>query len=156
VVERLGTDLRQEFPGLRGFSARKIWYMRKFYLCYRENQKLQPMVAEIGWTHNLIILDKCKDDHEREFYLRMTRQHGWTKNVLALRIEDQTYEKTLLGQNNFEETLPASISPQAKLAVRDEYTLKEQDSLRSQFVTLKRGQHSKYPPFAVTEQSVAC
>ena len=115
-------DIQKEFPGLRGFSARNIWYMRKFYLCYRENQKLQPMVAEIGWTHNLIILDKCKDDLEREFYLRMTRQHGWTKNVLALRIEDQTYEKTLLGQNNFEETLPASISPQAKLAVRDEYT----------------------------------
>jgi predicted nuclease of restriction endonuclease-like (RecB) superfamily len=125
VVERLGADLRQEFPGLSGFSARNIWYMRKFYLCYRENQKLQPMVAEIGWTHNLIILDKCKDDLEREFYLRMTRQHGWTKNVLALRIEDQTYEKTLLGQNNFEETLPASISRQAKLAVRDEYTIVE-------------------------------
>jgi predicted nuclease of restriction endonuclease-like (RecB) superfamily len=52
----------------------------------------------------------------------MTAKFGWTKNVLALRIEDQTYEKTLLGQNNFEETLPASISPQAKLAVRDEYT----------------------------------
>jgi predicted nuclease of restriction endonuclease-like (RecB) superfamily len=122
VVERLGTDLRQEFPGLGGFSARNIWYMRQFHLCYRENEKLQPMVAEIGWTHNLIILDKCKDDLEREFYLRMTRRYGWTKNILALRIEDQTYEKTLLSQNNFTETLPESISNQAKLAVRDEYT----------------------------------
>ena len=122
VVEGLGADLRKEFPGLSGFSSRNIWYMRKFYLCYRENQKLQPMVAEIGWTHNLIILNKCKDDLEREFYLRMIRKHGWTKNVLALRIDDQTYEKTLLGQNNFEKTLPASIGPQAKLAVRDEYT----------------------------------
>jgi predicted nuclease of restriction endonuclease-like (RecB) superfamily len=122
VVERLGSDLRKEFPGISGFSARNIWYMRQFYLCYRENQKLQPMVAEIGWTHNLIILDKCKDDLEREFYLRMTRKYGWTKNVLAIRIQDQTYEKTLLGQNNFNEILPESISPQAKLAVRDEYT----------------------------------
>jgi predicted nuclease of restriction endonuclease-like (RecB) superfamily len=49
-------------------------------------------------------------------------KYGWTKNVLALRIEDQTYEKTLLGQTNFEETLPETISHQAKLAVRDEYT----------------------------------
>jgi len=47
VVERLGSDLRQEFPIFSGFSARNIWYMHKFYLCYRENQKLQPMVAEI-------------------------------------------------------------------------------------------------------------
>ena len=36
-----------------------------------------------------------------------------------------------------------------------ELTRNEQDSLRSQFVTLKRGQHSKYPPFAFTEQGVA-
>jgi len=122
VVERLAADLRREFPGISGFSARNIWYMRSFYLCYQAHEKLQPLVAEIGWTHNLIILDKCEDDLQREFYLRMTRKFGWTKNVLALRIEDQTYEKTLLGQTNFEQTLPEPLRHQAKLAVRDEYT----------------------------------
>ena len=122
VVERLAADLQQEFPGIAGFSARNIWYMRRFYLCYQENPKLQPMVAEIGWSHNLIILDKCKDDLQREFYIRMTRKFGWTKNVLALRIQDQSYEKTLLGQTNFEMNLPEPLKNQAKLAVRDEYT----------------------------------
>jgi hypothetical protein len=34
-------------------------------------------------------------------------------------------------------------------------TKQEVDSLRSQFVTLKRGGHSKYLPFAFTEQGVA-
>jgi hypothetical protein len=34
-------------------------------------------------------------------------------------------------------------------------TKEEYDSLRSQFGTLKRGEHSKYPPFAFTEQGVA-
>jgi len=122
VVERLASDLRQEFPGITGFSTRNIWYMRSFYLSYHANEKLQPLVAEIGWAHNLIILDKCKVDLEREFYIKMTRKYGWTKNVLALRIQDQTYEKTLLGQTNFEQTLPETIKHQAKLAVRDEYT----------------------------------
>jgi len=36
-----------------------------------------------------------------------------------------------------------------------ELSKKEYESLRSQNVTLKRGQHSKYPPFAFTEQGVA-
>jgi hypothetical protein len=36
-----------------------------------------------------------------------------------------------------------------------ELSKKEYQSLRSQFATLKRGQHSKYPPFAFTEQGVA-
>lgn len=82
VVLRLSEDLRAEFPGISGFSARNLWYMRDFYLAYADDSKLQPMVAEIGWSHNLVILEKCKDDLEREFYLRMTRKFGWTKNVL--------------------------------------------------------------------------
>ena len=36
-----------------------------------------------------------------------------------------------------------------------ELTKEENDILRSQFVTLKRGEHSKYLPFAFTEQGVA-
>ncbi len=36
-----------------------------------------------------------------------------------------------------------------------ELTKEENQSLRSQNVTLKRGQHSKYSPFAFTEQGVA-
>ena len=35
------------------------------------NQKLAPLVREIGWSHNLAILECCKDPLEREFYLRM-------------------------------------------------------------------------------------
>jgi predicted nuclease of restriction endonuclease-like (RecB) superfamily len=122
VVERLAQDLQAEFPGVGGFSARNIWYMRNFYLTYSDNEKLQPMVAEIGWTHNLIIMERCKDDLQREFYLRMTRKFGWTKNVLVHQIENQTYEKTLLGQTSFDQTLPAEVRDRAKLAVKDEYT----------------------------------
>jgi len=36
-----------------------------------------------------------------------------------------------------------------------ELTVAEYRLIRSHFVTLKRGQHSKYPPFAFTEQGVA-
>jgi predicted nuclease of restriction endonuclease-like (RecB) superfamily len=48
--------------------------MRSFYLIYRTKEKLQPLVAEIGWTHNLVILEKCKDDLQRECYIRMTQK----------------------------------------------------------------------------------
>jgi predicted nuclease of restriction endonuclease-like (RecB) superfamily len=122
VVEQLAKDLQAEFPGISGFSARNIWNMRNFYVTYSQNQKLQPMVAEIGWTHNLVILEKCKDDLEREFYIRMTRKFGWTKNVLIHQIENQTYEKTLLNQTNFDQSISAEIRNQLKLAVKDEYT----------------------------------
>jgi predicted nuclease of restriction endonuclease-like (RecB) superfamily len=122
VVDQLAKDLQAEFSGISGFSARNIWRMRDFYLTYVKNEKLTPMVAEIGWTHNLVILEKCKDDLEREFYLRMTRKFGWTKNLLIHQIENQSYEKTLLSQTNFELTVSEEVRDRAKLAVKDEYT----------------------------------
>ena len=122
VVEQLSQDLRREFPGVAGFSVQNLWYMRQFHMEYREHEKLQPLVGEIAWAHNLAIMSKCKDPLEREFYLRMTRKFGWSKNVLIHQIDNQSYEKSLLGQTNFDQTLTPSLRTQAKLAVQDEYT----------------------------------
>ena len=122
VVKRLSADLRQEFPGVSGFSVQNLWYMRQFYSEYHGNERLQPLVGEIAWAHNLVIMSKCKDPLEREFYIRMTRKFGWSKNVLVHQIENQSYKKSLLGQTNFDQALTPELRAQAKLAVRDDYT----------------------------------
>jgi predicted nuclease of restriction endonuclease-like (RecB) superfamily len=122
IVESLAEDLQKEFLGMQGFSVQNLWYMRQFYMEYHKNTKLQPLVGEISWTKHLIIMAQCKDDLEREFYTRMTKRMGWTKNVLIHQIENKTYEKTLINQTNFNKNLPSSIKDQAKLAVKDEYT----------------------------------
>jgi len=122
VVQQLAADLQAEFPGIRGFSVQNLWYMRQFYLEYHDEPKLQPLVGEISWTKNLVIMARCKDPLEREFYIRMTRKFGWSKNVLIHQIENQSYEKSLLGQTNFDRTLTLELRAQAKLAVKDEYT----------------------------------
>jgi predicted nuclease of restriction endonuclease-like (RecB) superfamily len=122
IAEQLAADLRRELPGVSGYSRRNIFYMREFYLAYHGLPKVQPLVAQIGWSHNLAILQRCKDPQEREFYIRMTRKFGWSKNVLIHQIENQSYEKTLLGQTNFDKALTPKNRAQAKLAVKDEYT----------------------------------
>jgi len=80
------------------------------------------MVREIGWTHNLHFFEKCKDPLQREFYLRMTKKYGWTKAVLIHHIENQSFEKYLANQTNFDQAVPEKYRLQAKLAVKDEYT----------------------------------
>jgi predicted nuclease of restriction endonuclease-like (RecB) superfamily len=122
VVEQLAADLRMEFPGVGGFSASNLWRMKAFFEAYSGLKKLAPLVREIGWSHNLAILERCKDQLEREFYLRMTRKFGWSKNVLIHQIDNQSYEKSLLGQTNFDQALTSELRAQAKLAVKDEYT----------------------------------
>jgi len=121
IVEVLSKELKKEFPDVQGFSARNLWNMRNLYVEYKDNEILQPMVAEISWTKNIIILNKCKEQLEREFYIKMTKKYGWTKDILINHIENKSYEKYLLNQTNFDETLPEKYVSQAKLAVKDEY-----------------------------------
>ncbi len=122
VVKELAKDLQNEFPGTQGFSDRNLWYMLRFYEHYHNNEKLQPMVAEIAWTQNIILLERCKDDLEREFYLRMSRKYGWTKNILIHQIESNIYSRFLSNQTNFDQALFEKYKNQAKLAVKDSYT----------------------------------
>ncbi len=56
VVESLAGDLQKEFPGIKGFSAQNLWYMRQFYGEYHASPNLQLLVGEISWTKHLVIM----------------------------------------------------------------------------------------------------
>ena len=63
VVENLSADLRREFPGTAGFSVQNLWYMRQFYVEYHADERLQPLVGEIAWAHNLVIMKAHRRGH---------------------------------------------------------------------------------------------
>jgi predicted nuclease of restriction endonuclease-like (RecB) superfamily len=121
-VETLAKDLQKEFPGMHGFSSANLWRMRNFYLTYNPNEKLAPMVREISWTKNVIIMERCKDDIRREFYLKITKRFGWTKDVLTNQLEAGAFERYMANQTSFDKTVLEKYRHQAKLAVKDEYS----------------------------------
>ena len=82
-MANLAKDLHAEFPGARGFSAANLWRMKLFYESYGLDEKLAPLVREISWSHNVVILEKCEDTAQREFYIRSAQRFGWTRNVLV-------------------------------------------------------------------------
>ena len=123
VVENLSKDIQREFPGIQGFGVRNIWNMARFYSEYQSNTILHPLVAEISWTKHICIMERCKDTQERRFYILATKRFGWTKNVLLHQIEAKAFENYLLGQSNYDQTLPDTIKQQAILALRDDYSL---------------------------------
>jgi len=86
--------------------------MKKLYLEYKDKPKVQPLVAQIPWSHNLIILDKTKNDYEKEYYCRMVVKNGWSKRILAHQIETKSFERFLTDNknHNFDKTLPVKIS----------------------------------------------
>ncbi len=123
VVENLSKDIQKEFPGIQGFGVSNLRDMARFYSEYQSNAILQPLVGEISWTKHILILTKCKDTQERRFYILATKRFGWTKNVLLHQIEAKAFENYLLGQSNYDQTLPETIKQQAVLALRDDYSL---------------------------------
>jgi predicted nuclease of restriction endonuclease-like (RecB) superfamily len=96
--------------------------MIRLYTDYKDDIKVQPLVAQIGWAHNVIILSSCKSSRERIFYITSTLKYGWSKRVLEHQIDNKTYEKYLLGQTNYDQQPAERFKDQRALAIKDHYT----------------------------------
>jgi hypothetical protein len=56
VVEQLADHIARTHPDLRGFTRSNLLRMRQFYDTYRGDEKVAPLVRQLSWTHNLLIL----------------------------------------------------------------------------------------------------
>lgn len=122
VIKKLGEDLENEFPNQRGFSDRNLRQMVMYYNEYKGIEFWQSLTAKIGFTHNMIIISKCKETEERKFYINTSLKFGWTTRVLSHQIDNKTYEKYLLNQTNYDELPAEKSSDQKILAIKDHYT----------------------------------
>ena len=69
--------------------------MRQFYDAYRDDEKVAPLVRQLPWTHNLIILSQSKRAEEREFYLRAAARERWSKRELERQFSVALFERAL-------------------------------------------------------------
>jgi predicted nuclease of restriction endonuclease-like (RecB) superfamily len=120
VVNRLAQHLQAALPGLRGFTPRNLFRMRQFYEAYAEDGKLSPLVTQISWTHNLIILTQSKHPQEREFYLRKTIQERWGKRELEQQFRRAAFEQAPLHPPTLSPVV-AQSHPNAASVFKDAY-----------------------------------
>ena len=96
VVDELARYLAQAQPGLRGFTRPNLFRMRQFYETYTGDKKVSPLVRQLPWTHNLIIIGQSKRREEREFYVRMAIQERWSKRELERQFKTALFERAVL------------------------------------------------------------
>ena len=108
VVEELARYLARTQPGLKGFTRRNLFRMRQFYEAYSGNEMMTPLVTQLPWTHNLIILGQSKRAEEREFYLKMAIQERWSKRELERQFQAALFERAVL--------TPPRVSPVVRQA----------------------------------------
>lgn len=123
VITRLSKDLKQEFPDIKGFSARNLGYMKSFAEAWPDAAILQEALAKIPWYHNITLLEKLKDPEQRLWYAQQAFEHGWSRNVLVAQIETNLYRREVGVVTNFEKTLPPPQSDLAHQILKDPYNL---------------------------------
>jgi predicted nuclease of restriction endonuclease-like (RecB) superfamily len=121
VIDRLSADLRHALPELQGLSTRNLKYMRALAEAYPDEAFVQQVVAQIPWGHNVRLLDAVKEPAEREWYLRQTIQHGWSRNVLVHQIGTGLFRRQGQALSNFDRALPEPESELARQILKDPY-----------------------------------
>jgi predicted nuclease of restriction endonuclease-like (RecB) superfamily len=132
TVKELSAYIQGRQPGITGFSPQNIWRMRQFYEVYRDEPILSPLVRELPWTHNLIILNQSKRPEEREFYLRMAIRERWGKRELERQFRLALFEQAVLN--------PPKISPAVRQIHGDEAVNILKDSYFVEFLDLPSSQ----------------
>ena len=123
VIDNISKEIKDEFPNLKGFSSRNLKYMRKFAAEYQDIQFVQQVVAQIPWSHNIILMDKLSDIEKRIWYINKTIENGWSRNVLVHQIESNLFERqnNEIKTTNFMEKLEAPNNKFAVEALKDPY-----------------------------------
>ncbi|WP_380163412.1 YhcG family protein [Jannaschia sp. R86511] len=121
VIERLASDLRAEFPGMRGLSRSNLFYMRSFAGAWAQEAIVQQAVGRLPWGHVTVLLDKLDDDAERDWYAAAAVEHGWSRAVLAHQIASGLQQRSGAAPSNFTGRLPAVDSDLAQQMLRDPY-----------------------------------
>jgi predicted nuclease of restriction endonuclease-like (RecB) superfamily len=144
VVEQLAEYIVKQHPDLKGFTRPNLFRMRQFHETYRHDEKVSPLLRQLSWTHNLMILSRCKRPEEREFYLRLAIQERWSSRELERQLGGALFERTVLSPPKVSAVL-TQLHPLAATVFKDTYLLdfldlpevhSEQDLLRPQPHTL--------------------
>ena len=122
VVDQLAKYLKTTQPGLRGFTRPNLFRMRQFYATYWDDEKVSPLVRQLPWTHNLIILSQSKTPEEREFYLKTAIREKWSKRELERQFRGALFERAVLNPPKVSAAL-AQMQPEAHEVLKDTYLL---------------------------------
>ncbi len=154
AIDAISSQLQEELPGLRGFSATNLRNMRIFFEAWSPEDaqgdssvatdesvrvalgnfhqaqlmRLQPKDAEafknIGFTHHMAILNQAKDREERFFYIRTCAENHYSVSELKRAMARDDFHHQGKMPNNFMQTIP-----QGQRALRAISTFKDEHLL---------------------------
>lgn len=96
TVDQLAKYIQYNEPGIKGFERRNLYRMRQFYEVYPDFEIVSPLVTQLSWTNNMIILSRCKSEEERAYYLGLAVKEKYSKRELERQINTGAFERMML------------------------------------------------------------
>lgn len=121
VIQRLSTDLRDEFEGVTGLSLRNLKYMRSFARAWPDLEIGQQPVAQLPWGHITVLLDKLDDQALRDWYAAQAVTNGWSRGVLEHHVKTLAHQRFGAAATNFDRILEHGASDLAQQITKDPY-----------------------------------
>jgi len=141
IIE-LAKFIENGHPDLKGYNRSGLYRMRQFYETYCNTQivaalsrqlqtidnlkiKTSPqlvkqltdiretILAQIGWSHHLIIIARTRTEEEREFYIRLSIRERYSTRELDRQISSGLFERVMLGKHQ----LPSAVQHPGKDAL---------------------------------------
>jgi predicted nuclease of restriction endonuclease-like (RecB) superfamily len=121
VIRRLASDLRGEFPEMRGFSERNLKYMKYFAESWPDFLIGQQPAARLPWFHIVTLMTKVSDPVIRNWYAQQSMEQAWSRAVLVRQIKGRLHQRQGAATTNFEARLVPSEARLAREILKDPY-----------------------------------
>ena len=109
ITTKAADFMKNNYPEVRGFTKRNIERMVQFYKTYKDDEIATPLVTQLSWTNNLLILSGSKSEEERHFYLKLSIKENYSKRELDRQITSSYYERYMLSDGNLLPTKTKTI-----------------------------------------------
>ena len=119
-IDAIAKEIKDVFPGIKGFNRRGLYRMKQFYELYKDNSIVTPLLTQLSWSNHLLIMSGCKSNMEREFYMRLCIKEGYSKRELERQINSGYYERYMLSK---EKLLPEPIKGLKENTFLDSYVI---------------------------------
>ena len=125
VLKNLSQKLSNRFG--RGYSEDNLSNMRKFYLCYQNEQISETLSRKftLSWSHYLKLI-RIQNIEERNFYEIEATQNNWSFRELERQFDSSLYERLALSKDKNaikELALQGQITEKPEDLIKDPYIL---------------------------------
>jgi predicted nuclease of restriction endonuclease-like (RecB) superfamily len=121
VIDRLAADLQEAFPDMGGLSVRNLLSMKLFAAAFPGGSIAKQPVSQLPWGQIIRLIQMVKAPAARDFYIRESLAHGWSRATLESQIQRKLHLRAGKAVNNFALTMPPAESDMAAQLFKDPY-----------------------------------